>query len=129
MDEGADYIVTQLFFSNHDFLDFRDRCDHAGIKVPVIAGIMPIQSRAGMVKMAELSAGSRFPARLLHALDRAGNDSEAFERVGIHYATEQCLDLLEHGVRGIHFYTLNKSRATREIYANLGLQNMARLAG
>lgn len=123
VDEGADYIVTQLFFSNHDFLDFRERCLHAGITVPIIAGIMPISSKSGMVRMADLAAGARFPAKLLKALDRAGSDSEAVERVGIHYATEQCLDLLENQVSGIHFYTLNKSHATREIYANLGLKD------
>ena len=123
VDAGADYIVTQLFFSNHDFLDFRDRCEHAGIDVPIIAGIMPITSKKGMARMADLAAGARFPAKLLRALDRAGDDPKAVERVGIHYATGQCLDLLENGVKGIHFYTLNKSHATREIYANLGLRD------
>ncbi len=122
VDEGADYIVTQLFFSNHDFLDFRERCLLAGIKVPIIAGIMPIASKSGMVRMADLAAGARFPAKLLRALERA-NSEESVERVGIHYATEQCLDLLENNVSGIHFYTLNKSHATREIYANLGLKD------
>jgi len=123
VDEGADYIVTQLFFSNHDFLDFRDRCVHAGITIPIIAGIMPITSKSGMTRMADLAAGARFPAKLLRALDRAGNDAAAVERVGIHYATEQCQDLLDNKVKGIHFYTLNKSRATREIYASLGLKD------
>ncbi|MEO0413350.1 MAG: methylenetetrahydrofolate reductase [NAD(P)H] [Verrucomicrobiota bacterium] len=121
VDEGADYIVTQLFFSNADFLDFRDRCDLAGINIPIIAGIMPITTTKGMRRMADLAAGARFPAKLLRALNRA--DEETVERVGIHYATEQCLDLLENEVKGIHFYTLNKSHATREIYANLGLKD------
>jgi methylenetetrahydrofolate reductase (NADPH) len=120
VDAGADYICTQLFFDNRDFYDFRDRCQLAGIDVPIVAGIMPISSLAGMQRMAELAAGARFPAKLLKALDRA-RDNDAVERVGIHYATEQCADLLDNGVRGIHFYTLNKSSATREIYANLGL--------
>lgn len=123
VDAGADYIVTQLFFSNADFYDFRDRCELAGIHVPIIAGIMPINSRKGMGRMAELAAGARFPAKLLRAIDRAGDDPAAVERVGIHYATEQCLDLLENNVDGIHFYTLNQSAATREIYANLGLRD------
>ncbi len=122
VDEGADYIVTQLFFHNDDFHDFRDRCELAGIRVPIIAGIMPVSSRKGMVRMADLAAGARFPAKLIRALDRAGSDEAAVERVGIHYATEQCSDLLAHDVAGIHFYTLNKSHATREIYANLGLR-------
>lgn len=127
VDEGADYIVTQLFFSNDDFHDFRDRCRLAGIDVPIIAGIMPVTSVKGMERMAELAAGARYPAKLLRALARAGDDSAAVEKVGIHYATQQCSDLLEHDVDGIHFYTLNKSDATREIYASLGLRTSAPL--
>ncbi len=128
IDAGADYICTQLFFDNHDFYDFRDRCDLAGIRVPVIAGLMPITSTKGMARMAELAAGARFPAKLLRALGRAGNDGEAVERVGIHYATEQCRDLLDHDVAGIHFYTLNQSGATRQIYANLGIHDTEAIA-
>lgn len=123
IDEGADYVCTQLFFSNYDFLDFRDRCELAGIDVPIIAGIMPITSASGMRRMAELAAGARYPAKLLRGIARAGDDQNAVESVGIHHATEQCLDLLENGVRGIHFYTLNKSDATRRIYENLGLRD------
>lgn len=121
VDAGADYICTQLFFDNHDFLDFRDRCDLVGIKVPIIAGVMPVTSLQGMKRMAELAAGARYPAKLLRALDRAKANPEAVERVGIHYAAEQCTGLLNEGVDGIHFYTLNKSHATREIYNSLGL--------
>ena len=121
VDAGADYICTQLFFDNHDFLDFRDRCDLAGIHVPIIAGVMPVTSLQGMKRMAELAAGARYPAKLLRALDRAKSNTEAVERVGIHYAAEQCAGLLNEGVNGIHFYTLNKSHATREIYHSLGL--------
>jgi len=122
VDEGADYIVTQLFFHNDDFHDFRDRCALAGIRVPIIAGIMPVTSTKGMERMADLAAGARFPAKLIRALRRAGEDQGSVEKVGIHYATEQCSDLLENDVAGIHFYTLNKSHATREIYANLGIR-------
>jgi len=121
VDEGADYICTQLFFDNHDFLDFRDRCRLAGIDVPIIAGLMPVTSLQGMKRMAELAAGARYPARLIRALNRAHSSTEAIERVGIHYAAEQCAGLLNEGVDGIHFYTLNKSRATREIFHSLGL--------
>ncbi|MFD0895157.1 methylenetetrahydrofolate reductase [NAD(P)H] [Luteolibacter ambystomatis] len=120
IDEGANYICSQLFFDNRDFLDFRDRCDLIGVRVPILAGIMPVSSIQGMKRMAELAAGARFPAALLRALDRA-NGPEAVERVGIHYAAQQCAGLLDAGVHGIHFYTLNKSRATREIYQSLGL--------
>lgn len=122
VDAGADYICTQLFFDNHHFYDFCERCELAGIRVPVIAGIMPITTTQGMHRMAELSGGSVFPAKLLKALQRAGDDPAAVRRAGISYATAQCADLLDNGVRGIHFYTLNQSSATRDIYANLGLK-------
>ena len=123
VDAGADYICTQLFFDNHDFYDFRERCELAGIHVPIIAGIMPITSLAGMKRMAQLALGARVPAKLLRALGRASNDPEAVKRVGVHWATEQSRDLLDNQVRGIHFYTLNRSDATRQIYQNLGLQD------
>jgi methylenetetrahydrofolate reductase (NADPH) len=128
IDAGADYICTQLFFDNRDFYDFRERCDLAGIKVPIIAGIMPITNRGGMIRMAELALGARFPAALLRTLARCKDDA-AVRKVGIHWATEQCRDLLHNNVRGIHFYTLNKSDATRQIYENLGVQDSAALRG
>jgi methylenetetrahydrofolate reductase (NADPH) len=123
VDAGADYICTQLFFDNHDFYDFRERCELAGIHVPIIAGIMPVTTLSGMKRMAQLALGARIPAKLLRALGRAGADPEAVKRVGIHWATEQCRDLLDNEVRGLHFYTLNKSDATRQIYQNLGLHD------
>ncbi len=126
VDAGADYICTQLFFDNRDFYDFRERCDLAGIKVPIIAGIMPVASRSGMVRMAELALGARFPAALLRAIGRCADD-EAVAKVGVHWATEQCRALLDHDVRGIHFYTLNRSDATRQIYENLGVKDSAAL--
>lgn len=121
VDQGADYICTQMFFDNHDFLDFRERCELAGITVPIIAGIMPINSLAGMQRMAQLAAGTRFPARLIAALENCEGNSDTVKKIGIDYATEQCAGLLDNGVKGIHFYTLNKSDATRRIFANLGL--------
>lgn len=129
VDAGADYICTQLFFDNRDFYDFRDRCQLAGIKVPIIAGIMPISSLKVMARMAETALGARFPAPLLRAINRTGGDPDAIRRVGIHWATEQCRDLLDHNVRGIHFYTLNRSTATREIYLNLGVKDSRSLIG
>jgi methylenetetrahydrofolate reductase (NADPH) len=121
VDAGADYICTQLFFDNHDFYDFRERCALAGIHVPIIAGIMPVTSQSSMRRMAELAGGARFPGRLLKALQRGGDSSEAFRQIGLHYATEQCADLLDQGVAGIHLYTLNQSTATREICQRLGI--------
>lgn len=126
VDAGADYICTQLFFDNGDFYDFRERCDLAGIKVPIVAGIMPITSRSGMVRMAELALGARFPAALLRAVGRC-TDEASVAKVGVHWATEQCRDLLDNNVRGIHFYTLNKSDATRQIYENLGVKDSTAL--
>ncbi|MEM6334103.1 MAG: methylenetetrahydrofolate reductase [NAD(P)H] [Planctomycetota bacterium] len=127
VDAGADYIATQLFFENRDLYDFRDRCQLAGIDVPIVAGIMPITSGKGMRRMAELSAGSRFPAPLLRAIERCAGDEEAIARVGTHWATEQCRDLLDNDIAGIHFYTLNKSKTTREIYTNLGVTDSTAL--
>ncbi len=121
VDAGADYICTQLFFSNADFYDFRERCELSGIRVPILAGIMPITSKENLSRMAELALGARFPARLLRAIGRCDDDSKAVAKVGAHWATEQCRDLLDNQVRGIHFYTLNRSDATRKIYENLGL--------
>lgn len=121
VDRGADCIVTQMFFDNRDFYDFRHRCELAGIHVPIIAGLMPIQSEKGMRRMADLAAGARFPASLLRAIRRANGNTDAIKRVGQHWAAEQARDLLDNDVNGIHFYTLNKSTATREIYKNLGV--------
>ncbi len=123
LDEGADYICTQLFFDNHAFFDFRERCRLMEINVPIIAGIMPVTSISSMNRMAELSAGTNFPARLLKAMLRAGGDRASVERIGINYASNQCSELLDADVDGIHFYTLNRSRATLEIYRNLGINN------
>jgi methylenetetrahydrofolate reductase (NADPH) len=128
VDAGADYICTQLFFENRDFYDFRERCDLAGIKAPIVAGIMPVTSISGLQRMADLALGARFPAPLLRALNRCGDDA-AVARVGVHWATEQCRDLLDHQVRGLHFYTLNKSDATRQIYENLGVSDSTGLRG
>jgi methylenetetrahydrofolate reductase (NADPH) len=121
VEAGADYIVTQLFYDNRDFYDFRERCELAGIHVPIIAGIMPITSMSGCKRIAELAGGARFPAKLLRALHRCENDRKMVKRVGVHFALEQCHDLLDNHVAGIHFYTLNQSDATREIFDSLGI--------
>lgn len=117
VDAGADYICTQLFFENYDFFDFRDRCELAGINVPIIAGVMPVTSRKGMKRMAELAAGARFPAKLQRLIRDADDDD--ITSIGIDYATEQCQGLLDQNIEGIHFYTLNRKRATLEVVKNL----------
>jgi methylenetetrahydrofolate reductase (NADPH) len=126
VDAGADYVCTQLFFDNRDFYDFRERCELAGIKAPIIAGIMPILSRKSLEAMAEKAAGVRYPARLLKALSRA-TDDESFSKVGIHWATQQVLELLDHDVRGVHFYTFNRARAALQIYDSLGVASSRQL--
>ncbi|MBN1547879.1 MAG: methylenetetrahydrofolate reductase [NAD(P)H] [Syntrophaceae bacterium] len=126
VDAGVDYICTQLFFDNRDFYDFCERCALAQIHVPIIAGIMPITTLKGMQRMAELAAGTRFPARLLKAVYRAQDDKHV-ENVGIHWATEQVRDLIDNGVQGIHFYTLNQSTATLKIYDALGVTDSLQL--
>ncbi|KAB2922022.1 MAG: methylenetetrahydrofolate reductase [NAD(P)H] [Bacteroidetes bacterium] len=122
VDQGADYICTQLFFDNRDYYDFLERCEIAGIRVPVIAGIMPVSTRKGLAKMAELALGARIPAKLLRAVSRAEND-EFVEKVGVHWATQQVMELLDHKAAGIHFYTLNRSKQTVKIYESLGVQS------
>jgi len=120
--------VTQLFFDNRGFDDFRERCHLARVDVPIIAGIMPVTNEKGLMRMADLAAGGRFPAKLLRALNRCNGDPEGVRNVGVHWATEQCRDLLDNEVDGIHFYTLNKSTATREIYKSLGVKDSIALA-
>jgi len=121
VDAGANYIVTQLFYDSRDFYDFRERCELGGIHVPILAGIMPITSMSGCKRIAELAGGARFPAKLLRALQRCEEDRKMVKRVGVHFALEQCHDLLDNHVAGIHFYTLNQSDATREIFDSLGI--------
>lgn len=119
VEAGADYICTQLFFDNHDYFDYRERCEMAGIDLPIVAGIMPITSLSGMTRMAELAAGCRFPAKLMKALAKAGDDPDGVIQAGIDYATEQCQELIDQDVAGLHLYTLNKSASTRSIAQNL----------
>jgi methylenetetrahydrofolate reductase (NADPH) len=100
------------------FYDFCERNEIAGINVPIIAGIMPVTSLSGLRRMSELALGARIPAKLLRAVLRA-QSFEAVEKVGIHLSTQQVFDLYDHNVCGIHFYTLNHSKATLKIYETL----------
>lgn len=122
VDAGADYICTQLFFENRDFYDFRERCEIANIQVPIIAGIMPITTLKGMVRMSELALGARIPAPLLKSMFQTETHEQA-ERIGTNWATEQVQDLLDHHVQGVHLYTLNKSKASLRIHSALGVQS------
>ena len=107
-------------FDNRDYLDFVSRARKAGIRVPIVAGIMPVTNGSQIQKFAQM-CGAKIPAVLRDKILQFGEDQNAVEAYGIEYATKQCAGLVEEGVPGIHFYTLNKSRATVEIYMNLGL--------
>jgi len=120
IDHGADFVITQLFFDNRDYLEFRDYLTRQGVKVPIVPGIIPIGSAAQIKRFTAL-CGAALPASLLADLEKLGEDDDAAAQFGIEYATRQCEDLLKNGVPGIHFYTLNKAPATTQILKNLGL--------
>jgi methylenetetrahydrofolate reductase (NADPH) len=118
VDAGVDFLITQLFFDNADFYRFRDRAAAAGIQVPIIAGIMPILG-VGQIKRMTQMCGARIPPALLGKIEAVEDDTEAVRQVGMYHATRQCEDLIAAGVAGIHFYTLNRSTATRAIFQHI----------
>ena len=120
VDCGADFVITQLFFDNEDFYRFRDYLRKRGMSHPIVAGIIPILSARQIQRFTEL-CGSKLTSEIVSRLDELGDDDEAVSAFGIEYASRQCADLIENGVDGLHFYTLNKSRATLAVSANLGL--------
>jgi methylenetetrahydrofolate reductase (NADPH) len=121
VDAGADFVLTQLFFDNADFFQFRDHiAGKLGVRVPIVPGVIAILNAAQIIKFTQL-CGSKIPPSLRAKLDALGNDEEAAIQFGIEYATRQCEELLRAGVPGLHFYTLNKSRSTVQVLKNLGL--------
>jgi methylenetetrahydrofolate reductase (NADPH) len=118
VDAGAQFLVTQMFFDDRYYFDFVERARAIGIHVPIIPGVMPILSSAGIKRMTELSA-AKLPAGLVAELDAREGDDEAVAELGVSYATLQCSDLLAGGAPGIHFLTLNRSPATRAILSAL----------
>lgn len=120
IDCGADFVITQLFFDNADYLEFRDYLQKQGVKVPLIPGVLPILSASQIKKFTTL-CGARIPAPLLEKLESFGTHDEATVEFGIDYASRQCAELLRAGVPGLHFYTLNKAHSTTRVVANLGL--------
>ncbi|MBI1747482.1 MAG: methylenetetrahydrofolate reductase [NAD(P)H] [Acidobacteria bacterium] len=117
---GIDFLITQLFFDNKDYFEFVDRARKTGISLPIIAGIMPITNVAQIKRFTNM-CGSTIPTQLLNRLEKVQDNEAAVLEVGIEHATQQCRELLESGAPGIHFYTLNKSPATRTIFKNLKL--------
>jgi len=119
VDNGAEYVVAQYFYDNAFFFDYVEKCRDAGINVPIIPGIMPVYT----IKMTQMLAkicGATITGDLQAKIDAVnGNDKEAVLKLGIEKATEQCRGLLKAGVAGLHFYTMNRSRSTSEIIANL----------
>ncbi len=118
---GADFVVTQIFFDNADYFEFRDHlAGKLGVTVPLVPGVISILSATQITKFTQL-CGAKIPPALRARLDALGADDEAAMKFGIEYATRQCEELLRAGVPGLHFYTLNKAAATVQVLKNLGL--------
>lgn len=122
IDAGADFAITQMFFDNNCFYDFLERAAKARIKIPVIPGIMAITDIDRIKRFSQI-CGATLPDKVIRRFAGVGSTAEEVKRLGIDIATEQCADLLEHGVRYFHFYTLNQSGPVAQIVSNLGLQN------
>jgi methylenetetrahydrofolate reductase (NADPH) len=120
VDAGADAVITQLFYDNEDFWRFRDRCQHAGIRVPVVPGILPVTNLAQIERIASL-CGARLPREFQAALARSASSPEDQFNVGVEFATRQVQELVERGVPGLHFYVLNKSPATTGVLQSVTL--------
>lgn len=120
VDAGADAIITQLFYDNQDFYRFSDDLRKLGVTVPIIPGVLPLQSAPQVRRFTSLCC-SKIPAKLERELVKVENDEDAAVELGIEYATRQCDELIKFGVPGLHFYTLNKSYSILAIHKNLGL--------
>lgn len=114
VDAGCEFLITQLFFDNRHYFDFVGRVRAKGIAVPIIPGVMPINNVAQVERFTKM-CGASIPAELLAELRRFQDDPVAVQLLGVSHATAQCLELLQRGAPGIHFYTLNKSPAARTI--------------
>jgi methylenetetrahydrofolate reductase (NADPH) len=117
---GADFAVTQFFFEADAYFRLVERAARHGCQVPVVAGLMPVTDVRQIERFAQLS-GAAVPAPLAERLHAAAGDPQSVREIGVEVATQLAQDLLDGGAPGLHFYTLNRSTATREVYANLGL--------
>ena len=118
--EQADFAITQFFFEAEPYLRMIEELADRGCTKPVLPGIMPVTNAGQVKRFAEL-AGAEFPPALAARFAAVADDPAAVRALGVNVATDLCADLLDHGVPGLHFYTLNRSTASREIYTNLGL--------
>ncbi len=118
VDAGADFVITQMFFDNRFYFDFVVQARAIGIDVPLIPGIMPILN-LGQIQRFTQMCGASIPEELLERLEPIKEDADAVRQCGVEHAAQQCRELLEGGVPGIHFYTLNRSTSTRDIFENL----------
>lgn len=118
VDEGGDFVITQLFFNNDEYFRFVDRAARAGIHCRIIPGIMPITNFGQIKKFSEM-CGAVIPPRLVEALTEVESDPTEVALIGLEHAMIQCRELIAGGAPGLHFYTLNKSAATRIIFENL----------
>ncbi|HPO03933.1 MAG TPA: methylenetetrahydrofolate reductase [NAD(P)H] [Bacillota bacterium] len=126
VDQGADFLITQLFFDNEVFYRFMEEIDLAGVNVPVSAGIMPVLNKNQILRITALS-GCTIPPKFQRILDRYENNPEALKEAGEAYAIEQIIDLMAWGVRGIHLYTMNKPETAGRIMSNI--EHIRRLQG
>ena len=120
VDAGADVIITQLFYDNADFFEWRERCLKAGITTPIVPGVFPVISFKQTQRLTEL-CGATIPDGLAKKLIDCNEDKEREFQVGVEHATAQSAELLESGIPGLHFYVLNQSRATGSILEAIGL--------
>jgi methylenetetrahydrofolate reductase (NADPH) len=120
LEAGAQFVLTQLFWDNACYYEFREACRRLGIEAPLVPGVLPVLSTRQVRRFSELS-GAKIPPAFAAKLDAIGDDDERATEFGIEYASEQCRDLIAHGVPGLHLYCLNRTRSVAALLRNLGL--------